>query len=146
VRGTFVWLKTHPNFPEVLNPVFNYFFAVYIGDEEEDAMYPINLWNMRENLINDLPRTNNAIEGWHNIFRSTFGPLNKTPRNFVKKLLQEEEAIYQKLLRIRSGEKLKRKRKYVLLGEKLKDFIIRCEERNLVPTQYITEMTNFVFY
>jgi hypothetical protein len=146
VRGTYFWLKNHPHFPQALNPLFDYFYNTYIGDEDVNVTYPVRLWNMRDNLLNDLPRTNNAIEGWHNIFRSSFGPLNKTPRNFVKKLLKEEEAIYQKILRIRSGEILKRKRKYVLLSESLKKFVQRSDENGLVPPLYIMEMADYVFY
>ena len=58
----------------------------------------VGLWCQRSNLFQNIPITNNAVEGWHNAFRSSFGSLNKTDRNFVKKLRDENEKFIQKWL------------------------------------------------
>jgi hypothetical protein len=31
--------------------------------------FPLELWNVSDNRIDSIPRTNNAIEGWHNVFK-----------------------------------------------------------------------------
>ena len=33
-------------------------------------LFPRELWNMNTRVQNDLPRTNNVLEGWHNRFCS----------------------------------------------------------------------------
>ena len=142
VHDTFFWLKNHPL---SIDPVYQYFFEYYIGNRNrENVLFPVELWNNLENVIEDLPRTNNAIEGWHNVFRASFGTLNKVPRNFVKKLLKEEEAVMQKILRLQNGENLRRK-KY-LLSENLYMFLKSVRRRNLLPTQYILQLTEHVYY
>ena len=85
----------NPEFPLELGPLYNYFYNNYIGDEGSNVLFPISIWNNKENLHSDLPRTNNAIEGlfiylltlqqgWHNAFRASFGTLNKIPRTLLK--------------------------------------------------------------
>jgi hypothetical protein len=32
-------------------------------------MFPIALWNVYDRVKHDLPRTNNAVEAWHNQFQ-----------------------------------------------------------------------------
>lgn len=49
----------------------NYFASSFIGLPTEDGgrdqpRYPINKWNQFDNTMNQNPRTNNAVEGWHN--------------------------------------------------------------------------------
>ena len=117
VRDTFRWLRTHPRFPRVLGDLYAYFFNTYIGfilifikkqfKVSMTKMLPIR-WLC--GTAGTIYSTNNAVEGWHNVFRGSFGSLNKTPMNFVKKLRKEEEAVRQKFLRIKSGESLYRKK------------------------------------
>ena len=81
------------------------------------------MWDSFNNVFYDIARTNNAIEGWHNVFRSSFEPLNKVARTFVKKLRNEEESIQQKFLGLRSGEELSRKKKYLQLNTKIYEYL-----------------------
>jgi len=123
------------------------FLKYYVGSELEEirnsVIYPINLWHARTRLFNDMPRTNNAIEGWHNSFRTIFGNLNPTFKNFMLKVKHEERCSYQKFIRLTNGENIRRK-KYIIFNERLVDFLIERENRD--PTTYILELAGFIYY
>lgn len=147
VRDVFMFLKAHGEFPIVLDELYNYFFTYYIGSEQNNAsnvVYPISLWHGRNRLLNDIPRTNNAIEGWHNSFRNIFGNLNPTFKNFMMNLKHEERAIFQKFIILTNGETIRRKKKYILFHEELINFLNERESRN--PRTYILELVGFKYY
>ena len=121
------------NFPPILTDLFNYFHQTYIGNSDKDAIFPIFQWNHFDDVKNNLPKTNNGVEGWHNVFRSSFGTLNKNPLNFVKKL-RKEENVMQKYLRMKNGENLLRKKKYVMLSDNLKNYIESVQREGLNNT------------
>ena len=50
--------------------VIDYFEDTYIGrlrpgGHRRAPLFDLALWNMYDQIIGDLPRTNNAAEGWH---------------------------------------------------------------------------------
>ncbi|KII67552.1 hypothetical protein RF11_08392 [Thelohanellus kitauei] len=58
---------------DILNPLLDYFEDNYIGrftanNLRRQPPFPINIWNMFDATLNDLHRTNNSVEGWHNGF------------------------------------------------------------------------------
>ncbi|ORD94483.1 hypothetical protein ECANGB1_686 [Enterospora canceri] len=147
VQQTFTWLRNHDDFPSCLASTYAYFDKTYVsGANGNGPLYPLCLWNNRENVLADIPRTNNGIEGWHNIFRSTFGTLNKTSRNVVKKLRAEAEAVHLKYLRLQSGENLYRHKKYKQMSESLLVFVIEREESGQHATDYIFSLVEFIYY
>jgi len=58
---------------ELLAPILNYFEETWIGcmDRRKNRGSPkfnISIWNCFSLILKDLPRTNNAVEGWYNCF------------------------------------------------------------------------------
>ena len=77
-----------------MRPLYSYFSSTYIkGSGDNAPLFPIELWDNRYNIFDDIPRTNNAVEDWYLAFRQSFGALNKMPRNFVKAIKKEIEVI-----------------------------------------------------
>ncbi|KAF7684675.1 hypothetical protein CDIK_4440, partial [Cucumispora dikerogammari] len=145
--ATFEWLKQLEDFPQELISIFNYFETTYIGTFGLNPRFPIEFWNNRQNVLDTLPRTNNAVEGWHNVFRSSFGRLNKTPRNFVIHLIEEEEKIRQKHQRLMLGEALKLNKKYQRISENLHNFIIQKSEiEGKHAIDYFNELMGYIYY
>lgn len=60
--------------------------------------FETELWNVRENLLSDMPRTTNRLEGWHNRWRI----LNKSNGGFYETICN-----FQKEQQITNGEILK---------------------------------------
>ena len=46
--------------------------------------------NSYDNMINDLPRTNNAIEGWHNAFCTGVRKYHNALNKFLNFLIEEQ--------------------------------------------------------
>ena len=80
-----------------VDDLLEYFEDTYIGRFRRNAprrppMFSIDLWNMFHRSDDELPRTNNSVEGWHRAFQ---GHLSSCHPNFWKFLgiLQKEESI-----------------------------------------------------
>ena len=55
---------------EEADGVINYFEDTFIGRRHRrnrgNPLFPICMWNMHDRVCDDLPRTINSLEGWHN--------------------------------------------------------------------------------
>lgn len=66
---------------ELLTPMVIYFEDTWIGrivrmNRRKPALFPINLWNCYAYLEENIPRTNNSVEGRHNSFSSTLNVIH----------------------------------------------------------------------
>ncbi|RMZ94749.1 hypothetical protein BpHYR1_007450, partial [Brachionus plicatilis] len=50
------------------DPFFKYIEKYYIGKKKKVARYQIPTWNLYNRVLEELPRTNNSVESWHNAF------------------------------------------------------------------------------
>ena len=67
-------LKLSEDFPLNAQEVIDFFEDTYIGRLHPDGhrqvpLFQLSLWNVYSQTLNDLPRTNNAVEGWHHSFQ-----------------------------------------------------------------------------
>jgi hypothetical protein len=51
------------------------------------------MWNCYDNVINDQPRTNKAVEGWHHAFNASLG-CHATIWKF-KSFLKQEQGLQE---------------------------------------------------
>ena len=49
-------------------------------------MFAHELWNMHNRVLNELPRTNNNLEGWHTRFSTMFRQTHPSIWEFIDKL------------------------------------------------------------
>jgi len=63
VRSRFIQLLSC--FPPDFYLLAKYFYKTYIGDEKTPALFQITLWNLNRRIVDEIPRTTNAVEGWH---------------------------------------------------------------------------------
>ena len=77
--------------------VLDYFEDTYIGRFRRNAAratpnFPIQMWNMFHRTHEELPRTNNHIEGWHRKFQSICMCYHPTIWKFIN-LLKKEQTL-----------------------------------------------------
>ena len=63
------------DFPQSAMEVAEYFEETYIGRRLPDQTrrlppFPVRFWSMYTRVLNQIARTNNSVEGWHNAFQS----------------------------------------------------------------------------
>ncbi|CAF1264599.1 unnamed protein product [Adineta steineri] len=83
------------NASDILDDLILYFEDNFIGrimtrNRRKNPRYNINMWNCFERINEDLPRTNNAIEGWHNAFHNVVGD-HPSLFTFIKDIVREEK-------------------------------------------------------
>ena len=61
VEQSFDLITQDPGFNPVLAPLAAYIQATWIGTVGRPALFPINLWNIRERTLQGEPRTNNNL-------------------------------------------------------------------------------------
>ena len=87
------------DFPSQATPIADYFEDTYIGrptqgQNRRAPRYAISMWNMHDRVADDLPRTNNALEGWHNHMQSNVSSMHPNIWKFLD-VLKREQALNQ---------------------------------------------------
>ena len=82
----------------VTDDLLQYFEDTYIGRYCRNAprrppLFAINLWNMFNRTDDELPQTNNSVEGWHRSFQGHVSACHPVFWKFLSVLQKEENMI-----------------------------------------------------
>jgi len=115
-----------------LTELLDYFEDTYIGrpnrrGHRRPALFDISIWNCYELIQKDIPRTNNAIEGWHNGFNSMLNAVHPSIWTFIKALKKEDNLNQFKVEQSISGYSLPKKRKYKDSALRIKNLVLQFE-------------------
>ena len=88
--------------------VIDYFEDTYIGrlrpgGHRRAPLFDLALWNMCDQTIGDLPRTNNAVEGWHQRFQANVGAYHPNFWKFIDILKQKQSLNHVNISQARAG-------------------------------------------
>lgn len=87
-------------------------------------MFPIELWNVYDRVIANLPRSNNSIEGWHNAFAKRVAITHPSISKLTDKIRREQAKFEVDIAQIRQGHEPKPKKlKYRKLDERIKRLV-----------------------
>jgi len=80
---------------DVLSTTINYFEDTWIGrpnrrNGRRSPIFSTNMWNCYESVIQDLPRTNNSVEGWHHAFNAALGANHVSIWKFIRFIKKEQ--------------------------------------------------------
>jgi hypothetical protein len=96
-------------------------YNVHLGNQRTKSLFSLELWNVYERVIQDLPRSNNAIEGWHHAFNNRVSIKHPSITKLAKCILREQSKFEIDIERLRAGEQPRKKKKvYAKLDERLK--------------------------
>ena len=72
-------------------------------DIAEQPLFDLALWNMYDQTIGDLLRTNNAVEGWHRRFQANVGAYHPNFWKFIDILKREQNLNHVNISQARAG-------------------------------------------
>jgi len=70
---------------------FNFVFVTFVEDEYTSPMFPYTFWSVYQRVLEYIPSTNNAVEGWNNRFTQTSGTRHPRFLVFVDQLKNEPQ-------------------------------------------------------
>jgi hypothetical protein len=99
-----------------LQELMNYFEDTWIGRParrggRSNPLFAIEIWNVHNSALQDLPKTNNSVEGWHRAFSQLLGASHPTIWRFIDSLKKEQSMNELKLEQFLSGQHPPRARK-----------------------------------
>ena len=122
--------------PDEMLPLLDYFKRTYIGrrigNQRRAPMFSIEFWNVHNRVINYVPRTNNRLEGHHNLINSTLGFSHPTIWKFIGGLKKLQNGNKTKIACLIARGPTRRKRKYVNLDARLKIITNDFDNRNIM--------------
>ena len=79
-------------------PIIDYFATNYVGELHNGIRRPLifdhELWSVYDRVVNNLPRTTNAVEGWHNAFARSVGQSHANIWTFIDMLKKEHVHVH----------------------------------------------------
>ena len=94
----------------------SYFEDTYIGRpgrrQRRDPRFSHDMWNVYQRTLQELPRTNNNIEGWHRGFQSLIGSCHPNIWIFHGKLKRQQSLHHIQLTQILAGDVIPQQKKY----------------------------------
>ena len=136
---------------EIPSAFVSYFEYTYIGirrgrgerQQRDVPLFPINLWNVRSRVENDLPRSNNAVEGFHNALRSSITSSHPNLWRLLKALKQELEYSAMKHTQLLRGDMPSKKKAYQIVDTKIKRQL-EIFDNNGDIDQLLTNLANVI--
>jgi len=104
------------NMPDnsLLDEFMSYFYDNFF---KSNSRFNRAMWN---HFLNDGPRTNNHVEGWHNSFNQRIARHHANIWYFLEKMVDQQEIFENNLLIARQGKQInQRNRKNILIGKRI---------------------------
>ena len=99
-------------------------------------LFDMELWNMYNQTIDDLPRTNNAVEGWHRSFQANVGAYHPNFWRFIDILKREQNLTQVNIAQARAGHPAEpQRRRYQDSNQRIKNIVQDYPNRNIM--QYL---------
>lgn len=140
VPESFDTIQESEEFPDELEELYSYFELTYVGralrQHRRRPRYPISFWNMRQRTEQNLPRTNNAIEGWHNGIQASLSNDKPSIWAFLEFLKKEENLQHVTIESVNAGNRISREsKKQIARNQRL---------QTILPTYNTRPLENFL--
>lgn len=131
---------------DYLKPLLEYFEPTWIQKvgrlgRMKAPKFPIELWNCFDCVVDDLPRTNNAIEGWHRGFSSKLNCSHASLWKFLYALQVEQSFTENKISDIIAKKIVPiTKDKYVKLNERILKIVSDYDNSDVDEIEYLESL------
>ena len=75
----------------------------YLGVQRGYPKFCLQLWNMYERVMQDLPRSNNSVEGWHHAFNNRVSTRHPSTVKLTKCILRAQSRFEVDIERLHAG-------------------------------------------
>ena len=125
-----------------VDAVLDYFEDTYVGRQRRGRprgtpMFPINVWNMVDRTEEELPRTNNHIEGWHRRFSLNCDSVHPNIWKFIESLRREENLVRAEINQVLGGHAVTQKKKYAQCAARVKHIVVTYPARRVDMLRYL---------
>ena len=116
VIETFELLCENNTFPPEAQEVLEYLEDTRVGrpsrrNMRRPPLFPHELWNLYDVVLHNLPRTNNAVEGWHRAFQRQVTAYHPNSWKFIECLKKEQNFSEAQIEQYLSGREPQAPRK-----------------------------------
>ena len=88
------------------------------------ALFPMELWNVRDRVERALPLTNNSVEGWHRAFDIRINTTHPCVSKLIRKIILEQNDNEITSEKVRIGHQLPQsKMKYIQLNKRIEKMV-----------------------
>ena len=117
--------------------ILDYFETNYIGElrrgRRRPPLFEHDLWIVYDRVLNNRPRTINAVEGWHNALSQSLGQSHANVWTFVDCLKREEAMTRLTIAQIQAGCPAPvQKRMYRNVNEQLSNIVVDYDNRDRI--------------
>lgn len=149
VVHVFETLVDNDVFPPEAQEVIDYFEDTWIGRpnrrQRRPPQYPIEMWSVYETILEDLPKTNNSVEGWHRGFQEQIGAMHPNIWKFIDCVKKEQNLNEVRIEQYVSGvEPQPSKRKYRDCARRIKNIVDQYNPDNILD--YIRGIAHNISY
>ena len=120
-----------------------YFQSTYVGQMvngvEFPGKYPYHLWNMYQRVKDNLPRTNNSLEGWHNGFARDLPNHPAIPKLAAKYQTEQHKRAINRIHHVAGRFTPRRQKTYQKVDRYLKAQVDKLDRQVLVNLAYLTQ-------
>ena len=98
----------------------------------ENSLYSVSFRNVKKRVDEDLPRTNNAVEGFHSALRSSITCKHPNIQKLIAALKNEEELQQTKIIKVNRADASARKKIYKSIYLQLKTLVNTYDNSNKI--------------
>ncbi|KAK9738629.1 hypothetical protein QE152_g9700 [Popillia japonica] len=116
-------------FPPEAQEVVDYFEDTWIGRphrrQRRPPQFDLDMWNLYQSILEDLPKTNNSVEGWHRGFAERVGAMHANIWKFINYIRKEQSLNEIRIEQYVSGfEHQPQKKKYRDCARRIKHMLV----------------------
>ena len=135
------------NSPAKQDPIIDFWEDNYIGrlrrNRRGNSKFPLPIWNVYNRILEDLPRTNNSVEGWHRAFQQTIDCHYPSVYKLIDQFRKEQDRVEIDIQRFYAGIRNAKASKLnnIQLNQRLKILVQNYNSNNSV-IDYLRGISN----
>ncbi|XP_025080740.1 uncharacterized protein LOC112556185 isoform X2 [Pomacea canaliculata] len=112
---------------ETLSDFLAYFESTWLGivqrGRRRRPKFDVAMWNVYNRVGDNLPRTNNSVEGWHRAFDERMSVTHPTLGRLVSKLRKEQVSTELMMEQLAMGVRMRKNKQYEKVNTRLQALV-----------------------